>query len=319
MTRPDRPLISVVFSFRNEAENDPTLVARLDAMFAARTSTTRSCSSTTPRLTRRCRCCCAERQRNPRVKVVNMSRRFGVAEGVLAGMATSQRRRRGLHGCRPAGSAGSDPGSARSLAGRRRRGPHDTHAAPRRESAQDVGDTPRPTALIQFGSSIELPVDAGDFKLLSRAASCDTCCACASRIPILRGLVVWLGFNQAFVPYERGLATRGTHAFPVLQPRPVEDVHRSGFSSFSFLPIYTLRRIAAARRDRSRDRLVLASPDRRRTPARHHRRGRRLGHDVGAIAAVGLSAPIYNDVRRRPLYIDQSAIGCRAAAPELNR
>ena len=34
MTRPDRPLISVVFSFRNEADNIPTLIARLDTMFA---------------------------------------------------------------------------------------------------------------------------------------------------------------------------------------------------------------------------------------------------------------------------------------------
>ena len=42
MTRPDRPLVSVVFSFRNEADNIPTLVSRLDKMFAgAATSTTR--------------------------------------------------------------------------------------------------------------------------------------------------------------------------------------------------------------------------------------------------------------------------------------
>ena len=89
MRRPDRPLISVVLSFRNEADNIPTLVARLDRMFATQTveyellfvndaSTDASLSLLV-----------AERERNPRVKVVNLSRRFGVAEGVLAGMATS--------------------------------------------------------------------------------------------------------------------------------------------------------------------------------------------------------------------------------------
>ena len=31
-----------------------------------------------------------ERERNPRVKVLNMSRRFGVAEGVLAGMEAAR-------------------------------------------------------------------------------------------------------------------------------------------------------------------------------------------------------------------------------------
>jgi len=31
---PERPLVSVVFSFRNERQNIPTLIARLDAMFS---------------------------------------------------------------------------------------------------------------------------------------------------------------------------------------------------------------------------------------------------------------------------------------------
>ena len=34
MARPDRPLVSIVLSFRNEAANIPTLISRLDKMFA---------------------------------------------------------------------------------------------------------------------------------------------------------------------------------------------------------------------------------------------------------------------------------------------
>src|SRR5207253_3534232 len=48
--------------------------------------------------------------------------------------------------------------------------------------------------IIQVGSAIELPVDAGDFKLLSRAAV-DHLLMVRESDPYLRGLVVWLGFN----------------------------------------------------------------------------------------------------------------------------
>ena len=89
MARPDRPLIAVVFSFRNEADNIPTLIARLDTMFAGQNVDYEivfvNDSSTDASLS----LLVAERQRNPRITIVNMSRRFGVAEGVIAGMASS--------------------------------------------------------------------------------------------------------------------------------------------------------------------------------------------------------------------------------------
>src|SRR4026209_1196716 len=88
--RPDRPLISVVLSFRNEADNIQTLVRRLETMFDGETAdyeivfvNDASTDASLPLLL-------SERQRNPRVKIVNMSRRFGVAEGVIAGMGPSR-------------------------------------------------------------------------------------------------------------------------------------------------------------------------------------------------------------------------------------
>ena len=81
------PLVSVVLSFRNEAETIPTLIARLatvlatqdveyELLFVNDASTDQSMSVLL-----------AERERNPRVKILSMARRFGVAEGVLAGLA----------------------------------------------------------------------------------------------------------------------------------------------------------------------------------------------------------------------------------------
>src|SRR5262245_54075488 len=85
----NRALVSVVFSFRNERQNIPALVRRITAMFAAEevdyelifvndASTDGSLESLVD-----------ERTANPRVKIMNMSRRFGVSECIRAGMAAS--------------------------------------------------------------------------------------------------------------------------------------------------------------------------------------------------------------------------------------
>jgi dolichol-phosphate mannosyltransferase len=163
MTRPDRPLISVVFSFRNEADNIPTLTARLDAMFAGEqvdhevifvndASTDASLSLLM-----------AERQRNPRIIIVNMSRRFGVAEGVLAGMATA----RGDAVVYMDADLQDPPEVIPALIGRWREGADVVHTVRTRRHGEHplkMAATRMAYRLIQLGSSIELPVDAGDFQ-----------------------------------------------------------------------------------------------------------------------------------------------------------
>src|SRR5918994_4793200 len=84
------PLVSVVLSFRNEAENIPTLVARLAAMFAGQPVDYELIFVNDASTDRSLDLLLGERERNPRVKVLNLSRRFGVAEGVLAGMEVAR-------------------------------------------------------------------------------------------------------------------------------------------------------------------------------------------------------------------------------------
>src|SRR5262245_37393192 len=85
-----QPLISVVFSFRNEADNIPELVARLERMFASEGVdyelifvNDQSSDDSVAVLLR-------ARESNPRVKILNMSRRFGSSECIQAGMAASR-------------------------------------------------------------------------------------------------------------------------------------------------------------------------------------------------------------------------------------
>ena len=51
-------------------------------------------------------------------------------------------------------------------------------------------------------TDIDVPVDTGDFRLMSRAAI-EAFSRIRERHRYLRGLVSWLGFNQSFVEYDR--------------------------------------------------------------------------------------------------------------------
>ena len=149
--------------------------------------------------------------------------------------------------------------------------------------------------LIQFGSSIELPVDAGDFKLLSRPAV-DHLLRLRESDPYLRGLVVWLGFNQVCIPYERDSRHAGTHALPVLQQKSVEDVHDRPHVVF----VHADLRLFRARGVRPRRRACCLALARAR-PFMACASTFFWATTIGAIAVVGTYLiRVYKDVQRPP-------------------
>jgi len=298
--RPDRPLISVVLSFRNEADNIPTLVRRLETMFDGETAdyeivfvNDASTDASLPLLL-------SERQRNPRVKIVNMSRRFGVAEGVIAGMATS----RGDAVVYMDADLQDPPEVIPHLIDRWRKGAdivHTVRTRRRGENPLKMAATRLAYRLIQFGSSIELPVDAGDFKLLSRPAV-DHLLRLRESDPYLRGLVVWLGFNQVCISYERDSRHAGATHFPFFSRNPWKTF-TTGLTSFSFMPIYVCFVIAA---------LGLAAAILLALAGSFFMAALTFfwATTIGAIAIVGVYLiRVYKDVRGRPPYIIDSVIG----------
>jgi len=56
--------------------------------------------------------------------------------------------------------------------------------------------------LVRWSSEVDVPADAGDFKLLSRQAL-DHLKKLRERDRFVRGLVSWVGFRQAYIPYNR--------------------------------------------------------------------------------------------------------------------
>src|SRR5205085_10818278 len=154
----------------------------------------------------------AHRETNARVKILNMSRRFGVAEGVLAGMTAS----RGDAVIYMDSDLQDPPEMIPVMLDRWRKGAdvvHTVRTRRRGESPLKMWATRMAYRVIQSGSAIELPVDAGDFKLLSRAVV-DHLLSVRESDPYVRGLVVSLGFNQVFVLHERDTRLAGRTHFP---------------------------------------------------------------------------------------------------------
>lgn len=300
MSATSQPLVSVVLSFRNEADNIPELITRLDRMFSNAAVQYEllfvNDASTDASLTILLR----ERERNPRIKIVNMSRRFGVAEGVIAGMAAS-------HGDAVVymdADLQDPPEVIPLLMERWRQGAEVVHTVRTRrkgESPLKMKATRLAYRIIQLGSAIELPIDAGDFKLLSRVAV-DHLLQVRESDPYLRGLVVWLGFNQVFVPYERDARHAGRTHFPFFSKNPWKTFV-IGMTSFSFLPIYLCFALAAAGLAAS----VLVFFTGR------HLLGALTFFWATTLAAIGglgiYLIRIYKDARGRPAYIVKSTIG----------
>jgi dolichol-phosphate mannosyltransferase len=82
-------------------------------------------------------------------------------------------------------------------------------------------------------AQIELPVDAGDFRLMDRRAL-EALLAMPERSRFLRGMTVWIGFTQTGVPYQREARSAGRTKFT---PRKMLRFSFDAIASFSYFPL----------------------------------------------------------------------------------
>ena len=87
--------------------------------------------------------------------------------------------------------------------------------------------------LLRGMTRIEIPADAGDFRLLSRRAV-DALARMPERARFLRGMTSWLGFPQAGVQYERDARYAGETKYPT---RRMIGFALDAVTSFSTTPI----------------------------------------------------------------------------------
>ena len=87
--------------------------------------------------------------------------------------------------------------------------------------------------LLRVMTRVEIPADAGDFRLLSRRAV-DALARMPERARFLRGMTSWLGFEQVGVRYERDPRYAGETKYPV---RRMVGFALDAVTSFSTTPI----------------------------------------------------------------------------------
>ena len=90
--------------------------------------------------------------------------------------------------------------------------------------------------LINILSDINLPIEAGDYKLISKKAL-DKILNQKEFRPYVRGLSVWVGFKQGYINYERQARGSGESKMPLLSAGPITDFI-NGVTSYSLKPLY---------------------------------------------------------------------------------
>jgi len=239
---PAPPDLSVVLSFRNEEACLPELITRLRTVFAAERKAghiaghelvfVNDASTDASEMILR-----AHAVGNDDIRIINMSRNFGVSPCVLAGMEYASG---GLVVYMDA-DLQDPPELIPQLIAVWRAEPdvgvvHTVRSDRRGESRLKLAITHLGYRILHMSSTIRLPMEAGDFKLLSREVV-DHLVAMKEKRPFMRGLVCWVGFKQKSVTYAREARFSGDTKIPVLSWKVIGNFLDSALISFSDAPL----------------------------------------------------------------------------------
>ena len=229
-------LISLIFSFKNEEKNIQELIDRVsktlsqlkdrwnyEMIFVNDASTDKSEQIL------------IELQNKYPITIINMSRTFGVGPCVLAGFKESK----GDAIIYMDSDLQDPPELIKDLITEHEKGFDVVHTV----RSKRLGEpwlklflTKIAYKVINFLSDVPLPVEAGDFKLISRTAL-DKILKQKEFRPYIRGLSVWVGFKQGFINYIRDARYQGQTKFPLLSHGPINQFI-SGVTAYSLKPLY---------------------------------------------------------------------------------
>jgi glycosyltransferase involved in cell wall biosynthesis len=229
-------LLSVVFSFRNEEEVLPELLRRLEQTLGSLEMEYELIFVNDASSDGSLELLFNHRKRNKAVKIINMSRRFGLAPCIMAGL----RHAKGDAVVYMDADLQDPPELIPLLVEKWRAGAdvvHTTRTKRHGENPLKMWLTRVAYKIINAVSDIDVPVETGDFKLLSRQAVNEVL-KLHEYDPFMRGLVRWVGFDQVQVYYERQQRFAGKTKFSLFKSlNPTREFIR-GLTSFSELPLY---------------------------------------------------------------------------------
>jgi len=171
-------------------------------------------------------------RRDPRFKIVQLSRNFGHQIAITAGMDLAS----GQAVVVMDADLQDPPEVILELAERWQEGYDVVYAVREQRDGETVFK--RRTATMFYGlqrrlAEIEQPVEVGDFRLVDRRAL-DAFLQMRERNRYVRGMFSWIGFRQTAVPYSRASREAGKSKYPL---RKMMRLALDGFVGFSTAPL----------------------------------------------------------------------------------
>ncbi|MFN0044808.1 MAG: glycosyltransferase family 2 protein [Alphaproteobacteria bacterium] len=236
-----RRTLSVVVPFFNEGANVAALLARLVPALDALSLdwdivavNDGSADDTLERLL-------AARAREPRLKIIDLSRNFGKERCLSAGLAHAQ----GQAVVMIDADLQHPPETIQALVARWRAGDEVVYAV--RESRTDQSWIARILARAFYAvfdrlSEVPVPRGAGDFRLLDRQVV-DVINRMPERTRFMKGIYSWVGFRQSGVSYREEARHQGETKWPVIG---LMRLAIDGLTAFSNFPLRVWTLVGAA-------------------------------------------------------------------------
>ena len=228
-------LISFVFSFKNEENNLEELIKRVDTSVKKLKNYNYELIFVNDDSDDNSAKILENLQKTFPITLINMSRTFGVGPCVLAGFNHAK----GDCVVYMDSDLQDPPELLDKLINKYENGADVVHTV----RTERLGETKFKLLLtkiaykvINFLSDINLPSEAGDFKLISKKALSKILDQKESR-PYIRGLSVWVGFKQSYVEYVRKPRHEGKTKFPLFSAGPISQFI-NGVTAYSLKPLY---------------------------------------------------------------------------------
>tara|TARA_B100001121_G_C18671535_1_gene614134 strand:+ start:622 stop:1563 length:942 start_codon:yes stop_codon:yes gene_type:complete len=228
-------LISFVFSFKNEEKNLEELVKRVSNSVSKLNDYKYELIFVNDASTDGSEKILENLQKNYPITIINMSRTFGVGPCVLAGFKHAE----GDCVIYMDSDLQDPPEIINKLIEKFENGFDIVHTIRTKrlgESKLKLFLTKIAYKIINYLSDIQLPTEAGDFKLISKKAL-NVILQQDEFRPYIRGLSVWVGFKQSFVNYVREPRSGGQTKFPIFSAGPFTQFI-SGVTAYSLKPLY---------------------------------------------------------------------------------
>jgi glycosyltransferase involved in cell wall biosynthesis len=177
---------------------------------------------------------------DPHVRAVNLSRNFGHQVAITAGIELS----RGDAVVIMDSDLQDPPELIPELYAKHREGYDVVYAQRRTRDGETLFKSVTAKMfyrLIRRMSSVDIPVDTGDFRLLSRRVVEDLR-RLQERHRFVRGLVTWVGYNQTPILYDRAPRAQGATKYPLGK---MIRFALDGFTGFSSQPLRLATHVGA--------------------------------------------------------------------------